>query len=94
MTKLSFDYTLRPKKQVERRMLIELFHKLRAFKYNISKYRYIGFGSIYFYDFILFHKYLYLEDMICFEEENNLKKRMNFNRPYKFIQIKCESFEK
>jgi hypothetical protein len=47
------NYTLRPAKNIERKMLCEAFHKLHPFG-KVQNYRYIGFGSTYFSDFILF----------------------------------------
>jgi len=50
------NYIFRPKKQIERKILIELFQKIQnTLNINISEYQYIGLGSIYYYDFILFH---------------------------------------
>lgn len=82
-----FDYLLRPSKQVERKLIIETLLRLRAADYNISDYTYLGFGSVYYVDFILFHKYLYIDKMICVEHEP-IEKRMKFNRPYRFIRLR------
>lgn len=81
-----FNYALRPSKQVERKLLIETFHRLGQANYNIARYTYLGLGSVYFVDFVLLHKYLYIDDMICVEREK-IPKRMEFNRPYQFIKI-------
>ena len=51
------NYSLRPAKQIERKMLIEAFRNLTEFG-DIGSYRYIGFGSIYFSDFNQVHKSL------------------------------------
>ena len=78
----------RPKKQIERKIFIELLQKMQhALNINISKYRYIGLGSIYYYDFILFHKYLNIRDMVSLDdkEEHN---RFEFNKPFDFITFK------
>ena len=48
------DYRLRPAKAVERRMMAEAFLRLRPFG-SVESYRYIGMGSVYFSDFLLFH---------------------------------------
>lgn len=84
---LKVYYDLRPAKQIERRMLIHSFHELRNLGCNISKYQYCGMGSIYFTDYILFHKYLGIEDMISVEYSKKAEKRVKFNRPYNFINI-------
>jgi hypothetical protein len=43
-------------------------------------------GSIYYYDFILFHKYLGIDDMISIDSEN-CEKRFLFNLPYDFVRF-------
>lgn len=86
---LSFEklnYLLRPSKQVERKLLIETFHRLAQANYNITEYTYLGLGSVYFVDFVLLHRYLYIDDMICVEREA-IPNRMAFNQPYKFIRL-------
>jgi len=78
----------RPKKQIERKMLIEFLqniqHKLNI---NLSEYQYIGLGSIYYYDFILFHKYLNIRDMVSLDDKKCCK-RFEFNKPFDFITFK------
>ncbi|HXM01050.1 MAG TPA: O-methyltransferase [Chthoniobacterales bacterium] len=85
-----FDYALRPSKQVERKAMIEVLLNLAKPGYAISEYRYIGFGSVYYVDFIMFHKYLFIKKMVCVEW-GDIEKRMRFNKPYKFVQLKLMS---
>ena len=87
------NYLLRPSKQVERKLLVELLHQLSTEirEYDIRNYTYLGFGSIYYADFMLFHKYLYIDSMICVEG-SDIPKRMKFNRPYDFIEVKDDRF--
>ena len=80
------NYLLRPAKQVERKLLIEGLTKLAEAGYLINEYTYLGLGSPYFADFILFHKYLYIDKMICVEHQA-IPKRMAFNRPFSFVRI-------
>lgn len=87
-----FDYNTRPAKHIERRLFIETLHHLSNVGYPIHEYHYIGFGSHYFVDFLMFHKYLYIGKMTCFEKKLNKKKRMNFNKPYEFIDLICKKF--
>jgi len=82
-----FNYLLRPSKQVERKLFIEALHKLAGTGFSISDYTYLGFGSPYYADFLLFHKYLYINKMICVEKAD-IPKRMKFNRPFNFIKLK------
>jgi len=82
----SINYVLRPAKHVERKMLRDAFRRLVSFG-PLETYRYIGFGSIYFGDFQLFHKSLGISDMISMERSGN-EARVNFNRPYRSIDLK------
>lgn len=66
-----FHYGLRPSKQIERKIMIEVFLRLSKEGYNISDYTYLGFGSVYYVDFVMFHKYLFMEEMICVEWETS-----------------------
>jgi hypothetical protein len=81
-----FDYSLRPSKQVERKMMIEILLRLARAEYLISDYRYVGFGSVYYVDFVMFHKFLFMEDMTCVEW-SRIPKRMKFNKPFRFIDL-------
>lgn len=86
-----FNYGLRPSKQVERKILIEKLLRLSQIGFNLRDYTYVGFGSVYYIDFIMFHKFLYMKDMICVEGSDH-KRRMKFNRPYKFVKLKLQEF--
>ena len=82
-----FNYTLRPSKQVERKIMIEVLLNLLMAGHDISKYTYVGFGSPYYADFIMFHKYLFMQRMVCVEW-GDVTKRMRFNKPFKCIKLK------
>lgn len=80
------NYNIRTSKSVERRMVLVALSEL--FKHiSYSKRRYIGFGSTYFTDFRLFHKELHIDNMLSFELEKTLIKRVEFNKPYKCIKV-------
>ena len=84
----TINYMFRPKKQIERKILIEFFQNMQhELNINISEYRYIGLGSIYYYDFILFHKYLNIRDMVSLDNKG-CPKRFEFNKPFDFITFK------
>lgn len=80
------NYAVRPAKNVERKMMRDLFIRLRSFS-RLEDYRYIGFGSKYFADFILFHKILNITEMISIESDINNKDRYEFNKPYSAIKM-------
>jgi len=84
------DYLLRPSKQVERKLIIEALQKLSKAGYYIHDYTYLGLGSIYYADFILFHKYLLIDRMIC-AEIDPIPNRMEFNKPFDFIELEMKS---
>jgi len=79
------NYMFRPKKQIERKIITEILQELKE-EINLSKYLYIGFGSIYYYDFILFHKILNMNNLLSIDDKST-KKRFEFNRPYDFISF-------
>jgi len=81
------NYALRPAKAIERKMLCEAFHRLSEFG-SLSSFRYIGFGSTYFSDFALFHRALGLRHMVSIEKDAVNKRRFEFNRPYRCIEMK------
>ena len=81
------NYSLRPAKSVERRMIVEVCSRLRSF-YNLESYRYVGFGSPYFSDFSLIHRALDISEMICIEKEKADAPRFEFNKPFHCITLK------
>lgn len=80
------NYAVRPAKNVERKMMRDLFIRLRSFA-RLEDYRYVGFGSKYFSDFILFHKILNISEMISIEADVNNRARYEFNKPYSGITM-------
>jgi hypothetical protein len=68
-------------------MLIDALQTLSAAGFDISEYQYTGMGSIYFVDFVLFHKYLGIKRMWTVEHDLTITKRIRFNRPFSFVKI-------
>lgn len=85
------SYLLRPSKQVERKLILETLHRLTEVGYPIRDYRYVGFGSIFFADFRLLHRYLYMGDMLCVEAKASARE-MLLNRPYGFIDLELAEY--
>ena len=81
------NYALRPAKAIERRMLCAAFERLYPFQ-RIERYRYVGFGSIYFSDFQLLHRELGITNMLSIEKDVEAEACFRFNRPYKCIRLK------
>ncbi len=80
------NYTLRPAKSIERRMIVEASGRLKGFR-KVENYRYIGFGSPYFSDFSLIHRSLGITDMLCVEKEEGDKERFEFNIPFGCVKL-------
>ncbi|MCG7532635.1 hypothetical protein MHM98_14975 [Psychrobium sp. MM17-31] len=80
------NYSVRPAKTVERKIIKDIFSNLNAF-IPLNEYRYIGFGSKYFSDFKIFHKELHIEDMISIEDDEENKEKYIFNNPFDCIQL-------
>ncbi|HTV49192.1 MAG TPA: O-methyltransferase [Phycisphaerae bacterium] len=87
-------YDLREAKQVERRMLVDAFQRLIAAGFPIADYQYTGMGSIYFFDFALFHKYLGIQKMLSVEISSAIKKRVEFNKPYGNVEVRIAPISK
>ncbi|MDE0334109.1 MAG: hypothetical protein OXI64_04055 [Defluviicoccus sp.] len=84
---LSVAYDLRPAKQVERRILLDFFRRLAGCGVPVESFRYTGMGSIHFIDHVLFHKYLGITKLVSVERDEDIKKRVKFNRPFKNVDI-------
>jgi len=68
-------------------MLVDAFHRLTHSGFQIMDYQYTGFGSIYFVDFILFHRLLGITKMLSVEHDAEITRRVNFNKPFKGVEI-------
>ena len=88
---MKVPYDLRPRKQVERRMIAHAFQLLAEAGFPISTYRYAGFGAFFFIDFILFQRLLGITDMVSIEHDIIHEKRVLFNRPFKDIIVKFQT---
>ena len=84
------NYSLRLNKDIERKLIAQNILELKKYWYVFHDYLYVGFWSIYFMDFKLFHKLLGINDMISFEKWDT--SRPNFNSPYDFIKIESWNF--
>lgn len=80
------NYNLRPNKSIERKMICESIARLSIIE-DLKQYRYIGLGSTYFSDFVLFHKSLGFTKMISIEGNEDAKERVEFNIPFSCIEM-------
>jgi hypothetical protein len=83
---LKVPYDVRMAKQIERRMIVDLLLRLRT-GFDITNYQYTGMGSIYFVDFILFHRFAGIKRMVSVEYSDDIKKRIEFNRPFNCVKV-------
>lgn len=81
----TINYRVRPRKNVERKIIAELLRDVLN-RLPAREFRYIGFGSYWFEDFLLFHKALGLRSMYSIEYPNNAA-RARFNRPLRCIHV-------
>lgn len=58
-----------------------------GFFFPMKNYTYVGFGSKYFSDFLLFHKHLHINNMISIEGDIGNSKKYDFNKPLKCINL-------
>lgn len=79
------NYSLRPAKHAQRRMIGELIYCLSSFR-PVRNYQYVGFGSLWFEEFRLFHRLHGFTKMISIEKSGN-QKRFIANKPYKAVDI-------
>jgi len=84
---LGVNYELRPAKQVERRMIVDALHLLSLEGFQIRDYQYTGMGSIYFVDFIMFHRLLGIHRMLSVEGDRRISRRVQFNRPFNCVNV-------
>lgn len=81
------SYDLRPAKQSERGILVDILKVAGDCGLPIRDYRYVGMGANRFYDFLLLHKYVGIQDMISLEHDGNMYQRARYNVPYHFIDV-------
>jgi hypothetical protein len=81
------NYRLRPAKHIERGMIVEALQRLRMFA-PLSRYNYVGLGSLYFADFVLVHRSLGIRRMICIERDEGKRERFVFNRPFRTVDLR------
>lgn len=82
----SVPYELRPRKQIERRMIVDALMRLSACGFAIRDYQYTGMGSVFFVDFILFHKIVGIRKMLSVEASEDIRRRIEYNIPYAIVK--------
>lgn len=80
------NFNLRPAKRIERKLVAEALSSI--YRYDTPRrFGYVGMGSYYFSDFILFHRLFGLEKMVSIEIDTKRKDRFEFNKPFDCIEM-------
>ncbi len=82
------NYSLRPSKTIQRALVFEGLRKIQEY-IGWKNAVYVGFGSIWFTDFLMAHKNLRISKMISMEASSIGYKRAEFNRPYSFVRLEA-----
>jgi len=68
-------------------MLCDAFRRLSKFA-SVETYQYVGFGSIWFTDFSMFHRALGIQKMISIERAKEHRERFEFNVPFGGVEMR------
>lgn len=80
------NYSLRPNKSIQRSLVFEGINQLKS-STVLEEMIYVGFGSLWFADFIIAHKILGIEDMYSIEADEIAFRRAVFNKPFKTVEV-------
>jgi hypothetical protein len=75
-----FDYSIRPNKRTQRKMIFDALARYIAV-FPRARFRYVGFGSMWFTDFLYAHRRLGLNSLTSIEKPDGFR-RAAFNRPF------------
>mmetsp|Transcript_6528 Transcript_6528/g.11244 ORF Transcript_6528/g.11244 Transcript_6528/m.11244 type:complete len:315 (-) Transcript_6528:127-1071(-) len=82
----SVNYSIRPSKSVQRGLVFEGLRRI-ANAIDVGNAVYVGFGSIWFTDFVQAHKMLDINDMVSIESNEIGFRRATFNKVYRTILV-------
>jgi hypothetical protein len=85
----SFDavnYSLRPSKSIQRQLVFSGVRLLQD-GLDLERLVYIGFGSIWFTDFVMAHKLLGVDDMVSIEGDEIGYRRARYNSPFATVRV-------
>lgn len=80
-----FDYALRPNKRTQRKMIFEALARYVSV-FPKRRFSYVGFGSMWFSDFLYAHRRLGLKTLISIERTEGYRRAV-FNRPFKCARV-------
>lgn len=82
----SINYSIRPNKTIQRHIVFNGVKRFCA-DLDLENLAYIGFGSIWFTDFVAAHKTLGVCDMVSIEADEGGYSRAKFNLPYATVRV-------
>ncbi len=80
------DYSVRVNKSVQRKLIVEFLERMGR-RFDLEEYCYVGMGSMWYSDFILFHKRLGITDMTSIQTADGYG-RAKFNLPFACITLR------
>jgi Putative O-methyltransferase len=80
-----FDYSVRPNKRTQRKMIFDALARYIAV-FPRARFSYVGFGSMWFTDFLYAHRRLGLQSLTSIEAPEGFR-RAAFNRPFKCVRM-------
>ena len=86
----SFDtvnFGLRPSKSIQRQVVFAGIRLLHG-RLGVREAVYVGFGSIWFVDFVMAHKILSINDMISIEQHEIGYRRAQYNAPFATVDVR------
>ncbi len=81
------NYSLRTNKSIQRNLVFEGVRILKM-RLDLKRLGYIGFGSLWFTDFVTAHKALGIRDMYSMEADKIGFARAKFNQPFKTVEVR------
>ena len=81
------NYSLRPSKGIQRQLVFEGVRLLQP-HLDLERLLYVGFGSVWFTDFVMAHKLLGVRDMVSIEGNEIGYRRALFNAPFATVTVK------
>lgn len=81
------NYSLRPSKNIQRQVMFSGISLLKS-RLEIADFVYVGFGSVWFTDFVMAHKALEVRDMVSIEANPIGYRRATFNKPFSTVCVR------
>lgn len=80
-----FDYSLRPNKRTQRKMIFDALKRYSS-AFSRTRFDYVGFGSMWFTDFLYAHRQLGIRSLTSIEHSEGYRRAV-FNRPFKCVRV-------